>query len=469
MKSDTANSTTSEFLVVTAFALSIFFVRFDGFIVNLAMPSFVKIFNITVSMASWVALSYILAQVCAIMLLGKLCDRWDLKKIFMCGLSIFIVGSLLCGLSENFWLLIAFRCLQGFGGSVMLVSAYAAIPVYFPRARIGWALGIMTTSAALGVLLGPVVGGWIINDWSWHWLFWVNIPIGAVALAYCWQVIPDKPRPPAQSSHGLDWRGGGYSALALLLLIFALNQGRELGWLSAEILGSFIVSAVFFVIFYKRERSYQDPLLDIRLFDSRSFVWVVIAMIIGFFLFFGGNFLVPFYLTQQGLSPKHIGFAMTAFSIVYIPIALHAGKLSDKYSPRKLALVAMYLAAAAGFIFMLTQRCGGIWPALVYLVMTAVAYGMFFSPVNRLIINFAGEKNKGSASAIYNTAMAITMALGVALLETIYSEFNLAKDGFTAAFCVAAAACLAAGIILSLASSPKAEPQIIPLPENQPG
>jgi sugar phosphate permease len=185
------------------------------------------------------------------------------------------------------------------------------------------------------------------------------------------------------------------------------------------------------------------------LFGNRSFTRAVVAMIIGFFLFFGGNFLMPFYLTQQGLSPKAIGLAMTAFSIVYIPIGLYSGRLSDRMSPRRVARVAMVLAAATSFVFMLALRGGGTWPALAYLVMSAVSYGLFFSPVNHLIINFAGDQNKGSASAIYNTGMAITMALGVALLETVYSEFNVPTQGFTAAFCVAGISCSAATVLLS--------------------
>jgi len=450
MNFKTGPTTIREFLIITAFALSIFFVRFDGFIINLAMPTFVKTFDITVSQASWVALSYILAQVSAIMIFGNLCDRFDLKKIFLQGMAVFVAASLLCGVCRSFWFLIAFRCLQGLGGSMMLVSAYAAIVYYLPHEKVGWGMGIMTTSAALGVILGPVVGGLIINDWDWHWLFLINVPLGILAIIYSRYVIPDIKRPikPLAGAGRVDYAGAAFSAAALFLLIYLLNTGREWGWTSWVIKGAAFFSTVFFVVFYFREKKRSNPLLDVRLFNNRSFTLTVLAGLIGFFLFFGGNFLLPFYLTREGVSPKHIGLLLAVFSVVYIPIGLYAGSLSDRISPRKLVCWAMLLSAATGCVFALTTGSGGIWFAVLYLVMSAVSYGLFFSPINHLIMSFASRENRGSVSAVYNTVMAVTMALGVVLLETIYSEFNVPGAGFSAAFCAGGLCCLAAAALL---------------------
>jgi EmrB/QacA subfamily drug resistance transporter len=436
--------------IVYAFALSIFFVRFDGYIVNLAMPTFVNCFGISISRASWISVSYILSQVSAIMLFGKLCDRLQIKKIFLYGLVVFTISSFFCGASPNFALLIAARCIQGLGGSMMLVSGYAAMVLYLPQEKVGWGLGIMTVSAALGVLLGPVAGGFIIHYLNWRWVFLINVPLGLLGFIFSQRVIPLIGSSKKFSYKEIDIAGLISSAIALFLLIYALNMVDEKGMFSNAVLGSLFFSIIFFIAFYLEEEKSPYPLIDIRLLHNRDFALVVLSTIIGFFLFFGGSFLIPFYLTQKGLNPKQIGLLLTIFSLVYMPIGLYSGTLSDKISPRKISCWAMFLAAVTGFVFSGMLGHEGVQSAVVYLVMLAVSYGLFFSPINHYIMNFADQDNRGSVSAIYNTSLNISMALGVVLLESIYSVSKVPLDGFRAAFSTAGACCLVALGILSL-------------------
>ena len=436
------------YFIVCAFALSIFFVRFDGYIVNLAMPTFVNYFSVSISRASWISVAYILSQVSTIMLFGKLCDKLEIKKIFIYGLVVFTASSLFCGISPNFWFLIASRCLQGVGGSMMLVSSYAAMVSYLPREKVGWGLGIMTVSAALGVLLGPVAGGFIIHYLNWHWVFLINIPLGLLGLVFGQMVIPHIASPNKFSRKDVDIRGVIFSTAALFLLLYAMNIIDEVKLSSPIVWVALFFSVVFFVVFYLEEKRSTCPLIDLKLFNNRDFALVILSTVAGFLLFFGGSFLIPFYLTEKGLRPDQIGLILTVFSLVYMPIGLYAGTLSDKITPRKIVCLAMLLAAITGFTFSGLLNQYGICAAVVYLVMLAVSYGLFFAPINHYIMNFADADNRGSVSALYNTSLNISMALGVVLLETIYSEFSISSKGFQAAFFAGGACCLIAFCVL---------------------
>ncbi len=436
--------------IVYAFALSIFLVRFDGYIVNLAMPTFVKYFGISIGQASWISVSYVLSQASAMMFFGKLCDRLELKKVFLYGLLIFSVSSLFCSISPNFLLLIVSRCLQGLGGSMMLVSAYAAMVLYLPHDKVGWGLGIMTVSAALGVLLGPVVGGFIINYFSWPWVFLINVPIGFLGFVYCKKIVPNVESQKNFSYKENDAAGVIFSAAALFLFLYALNMGTEHGLFSPIILICISMSFLFFIAFYFAEKKSSNPILDLKLFKNLNFTLVVFSTTVGFFLFFGGSFLIPFYLTQKGLNPKQIGLLLTIFSLVYMPVGLYAGTLSDKISPRKIVCWAMFLAASTGFIFSLILNKGGVSAAVLYLVMLAISYGLFFSPINHYIMNFAHKNDRGRISAMYNISLNISMALGIVILETIYSKFETSSNGFKAAFFAGSFFCIIALITLSL-------------------
>jgi len=447
------------FAIVCAFALSIFFVRFDGYIVNLAMPTFVDCFNIPIGQASWIAVSYILSQACAIMLFGKLCDKLELKKVFLAGLTIFTVSSFFCGIATGFTFLIISRCIQGIGGSMMLVAAYAAMVQYLPREKIGWGLGIMTVSAALGVLLGPVAGGLIINYMDWRWVFLINIPIGFLGWVFAKKVIPHISNTNKFSYKEIDIGGLIFSAAALFLLLYSLNICKERGGVfSPYVLGCIFLSIIFFIAFYVTEKKVKHPLIDIKLLNNRAFAFVIFSTIAGFLLFFGGSFLIPFYLTDKGLRPNQIGFILTIFSLVYMPIGLYSGTLSDKVAPRKIVSLAMFLAAITGFIFSGLLGQQGLYAAIIYLVMLAVSYGLFFSPINHYIMNFADSDNRGSVSALYNISLNVAMALGVVLLETIYSEFSIPVKGFQAAFFAGGICCLIAFCVLSFFIRDKNKP-----------
>lgn len=332
---------------------------------------------------------------------------------------------------------------------MMLVSAYAAMMQHLPREKVGWGLGIMTVSAALGVLLGPVAGGLIINYMDWRWIFLINVPIGFLGLFFSQKVIPRSSDAKKISYKEIDIGGLILSTVALFLLLYSSNMhNKHSEHFSPYALGCILASAIFFIAFYFTEKRVKHPIIDLKLLNNRDFALVIFSTIAGFLLFFGGSFLIPFYLTGKGFQPNQIGFILTIFSLVYMPIGLYSGTLSDRVTPRKIVCLAMFLAAITGFIFSGMLEQYGVYSAVVYLVMLAVSYGLFFSPINHYIMNFADAGNRGSVSALYNVSLNVSMALGVVLLETIYSEFTIPVKGFQAAFFAGGICCLIAFCVL---------------------
>jgi len=228
-------------------------------------------------------------------------------------------------------------------------------------------------------------------------------------------------------------------------------MGCEHGWVSPIILACELFFIISFVAFFAVERKSKNPLLDMSLFSKRAFAVVLLSTIMGFLMFFGGNFLLPFYLTQQGLSPEQIGFLLMVFSVVYIPIGLYAGRLSGKLPSNKISAFAMFFASITGFVFA-ADFGTGLVGVVIYLIMLAASYGMFFVPINHCIMSFASDVNRGSVSALFNTVMSIAMAMGIAVMETIYSEFKVPVDGFRTAFFAGGVFCFIASVMLMLFS-----------------
>jgi EmrB/QacA subfamily drug resistance transporter len=280
--------------ITISIAFAAFMSKLDSSIVNISLPAISQYFNVGTSDVSWVMLSYLLIQTNTMLITGKLGDIIGLKKIFVIGYIVFTIGSLLCGLSFNISMLIISRCLQGIGGAMIITSAFAAIPKYLPDTIIGSSFGIAATGAALGLIVGAPLGGFITGLLSWHWIFLINIPVGIVAIFVARKVIPEKKAVTHDADtrkKGFDVIGAGLSFFGLLALTYGLNRGQELGWGSASIMGLFAASCALFVAFYWREKRSSNPLMDLGLFRNHNFMFANIAAFKAFMVMSGVNFL----------------------------------------------------------------------------------------------------------------------------------------------------------------------------------
>jgi len=410
--------------IVFSVAFAVFMVRLDSYIVVISLPTLARYFQVGTSEVSWVILSYLLVMTGTTLIFGKLVDRIGLKKIFVWGYGLFTLGSLLCGLSPTIYLLDAARCLQGAGGAMMITSAMASIPHYLPKNIAGWAFGICSLANSLGIMVGAPLGGLITGFLSWHWIFLINVPVGILAIVIVKRSLPaDQSRSPLVESQPFDVSGSILSFVGLTALVFALSRGDDEGWQSELILTAVAVAGASLLAFYLRERSTRDPILNLKIFRNRDFSFAVITTLVALMLLAGGNFLIPFYLELiKGLRPEHVGAVVMIYSVVYMPIGPFAGRLSDRINPRRLCTVAMFLAFIACLIFSMTLSLPGLFPAVLYLVLLAVSYALFFPANNHLVMALAPEESQGTASAIYTNTMNVGMVLGVCLFEGAFSQ-----------------------------------------------
>ena len=400
-----------------------FMVSLDTYIVNISLPTIAESFGVSTGEISWVVLSYLLAVTGTLLIFGKLGDKFGLKKIFITGFGIFILGSLICGIAPNLAILIAARALQGIGGSMLLGMAPALFSRYLPKNKRGEGFGLYATFAALGITIGAPLGGFITGFFSWHWIFLINIPVGLVAIVICMKVIPSISTGELKNDNEkFDYLGSILSLFSSLFLLYALNMGQEKGWSSPLILGLIAASIILFTLFIFHIKKVKNPLLDPSLFKKPAFTAGNIAS--GFAVAFlaGHNFLIPFYLEYiQKLETQKAGLVILVYSIVYMAGGVIAGKLSDKIHPRVLCMWGMALGTVTAVIFALKLSSPGLLTVILFLGFLALSYAMFVPSSNNLVMSTADEGKHGTVSGVFRMGIYLFMAIGVCVFETIFA------------------------------------------------
>jgi EmrB/QacA subfamily drug resistance transporter len=422
---------------------AIFMLLLDTTIVNVAQQKIKEGLNADISQIQWILDSYIMAFAVLLLSFGRLGDIYGRKKMFMLGMAVFTAASGLCGISG--WVaelvgipgataLIVARILQGMGGALMMPQTLSLITVAFPPQKRGAAMGVWGSVVALGAVLGPLVGGYIVTHYAWEWIFLINIPIGIVAILGTRAIVPESRDPLASGK--LDWGGLVFSAAAIFALVFALIEGPKHSWLSTFTLGLLAVSAVIFAIFLWWERRVPDPMVKLELFRIRNF-WV--ANVIGLAVSFGmlGIFFPMTFFLQGalGMSPLEAGLTMMPMSLTLGVVAPLSGRLSDRIGARWILITGL-TAMTTGIVLITSQLSPTTsWrPLLPALVIAGLGMGMTFAPMTAAAMSQVPPRIAGSASGILNTSRNIGQLLGIAVLGSVLqSRLALhAGDGFHA-------------------------------------
>ncbi|MEW6368206.1 MAG: DHA2 family efflux MFS transporter permease subunit [Acidobacteriota bacterium] len=447
--------------IVSTIAFAAFMVSLDSYIVNVSLPSIATFFNVSMSRVTLVILAYMVSLTSTTLIFGKLTDRFGLKAIFLLGYVVFSIGSLLCGISAHLPMLVASRFLQGIGGSMLIIAAYAIIPRQVPHEIRGWAFARVSVVAAFGVTVGAPLGGLITGYLSWHWVFLINIPIGIAAVIVGRRILPaDRPRETEEARPPFDILGALLSFLGIFAIVYALNNGSEEGWASPKIVAGLVVFAVSLLSFLVWEKRAPDPLLALRLFRNARFDLMLIAGGLAFMVVAGNNLLLPFYLEiDRGLAPQRTGIVLMLYSIAIMIVGPKAGAASDRIKPAVLCTIAMGSAGTAFLFFALLLPHQSPWPAVIFLVWLGVSCGLFLSPNSNQVMSEAPAEDQGAASGLFNMVMRLSLVLGACILETVFSEVvphgagSLAASdtssqtlnhGFALAYTLAAALCFVA-------------------------
>ncbi|OPY38317.1 MAG: putative transporter [Methanoregula sp. PtaU1.Bin051] len=447
---------TSQKIILALISLAAFMATLDTSIVNISLPTIADSFHVDMGLVSWVVLAYLLVLAGLMLACGKLGDLAGFRRVFIAGFAVFTLGSLLCGLAASIGLLVAFRVVQGIGAAAIEAIAPAMIALYLPAEKRGWALGIMMTIVSLAIAAGPVLGGYITEFVSWHWIFFINVPIGIVAVILAIRYLPADIVP--KSAGRFDGLGAALILVALATLIYPLNQGLDLGWTSPVIVGSFVASLLFWGLFIVHERRCAAPLIDMRLFLSGNYLWGNLAGMFILLSFAGTEFLLPFYFELvRGYSTEITGIFLAIPAVTLMLSGPVAGRITDKFGSRGLMIGAALVAGATMYLYSLFDATTGTPFLVLALAVAGFAIGLFMPPNMSLILGSGRHEEGGVASSVMMTIRNVGAVLGVAILGTVAVTVILATvggqyvvdaappllvPGFRAAFLVGMAACL---------------------------
>jgi EmrB/QacA subfamily drug resistance transporter len=393
----------------------------DGTIVNVALPSIQSDLGFSQSNLAWVVNSYLIAFGGLLLLSGRLGDLAGRKRILIAGLVVFTIASLLCGLSVTPEQLIAARFVQGIGGALSSAVALGMIVTMFPdqpeQAR---AFGVYSFVASAGASIGLLAGGILTHAISWHWIFFVNVPIGVVAILLSARLI-DSDRGIGLRS-GADVVGATLVTAALMLGVYTIVQTSQYGWTSVQTIGLGALSILLLAGFVARQATARNPLLPLRVFRPRN-VWganlVQLLMVAGMLGFF---FMNSLYMQRVlGLNPLQIGFAFlpVAVTIGVLSVGLSA-RLTTRFGARRVLLPALVLVGAGLALYVrLPVRSNYFVDLLPGMVLLGVGAGLVFPSLATLAMSSATENDSGLASGLLNTTAQVGGALGLAVLATL--------------------------------------------------
>ncbi len=397
----------------------------DSSIVNIAIPSLGKDFSAGITTIEWVVTAYLLTTSVLLLSAGRLGDMMGHKRVYMAGFAIFTASSALCGLSAGIGQLVFFRVLQALGATCMLATGPAILTDTFPASQRGRALGMVAVSVALGLTVGPFLGGFIVGHLGWRWIFFVNVPVGLLALAMASLILKEGH---AAADRRFDFAGSALALVCLLALLLALSMGGEWGWGSAEIVGLLAAAAIAGLLFIAVERWVEEPILDLSLFRNRLFSAANASALINYAALFVVMFLMPFYLGHAlKASTQMTGIVLTAVPLATAIVAPISGALSDRIGSRSLSTTGLTVTALALFGLSRTSPERGLLPVAALLGAVGLGSGLFQSPNTSAIMGSVPRDRLGVASGLQATMRNVGMVLGVALAGAIVA--TLAPKG----------------------------------------
>ena len=444
---------------LAAVAFGLFMIMLDNTVVNVALPTIGRDFDTGLSELEWVVNGYALTFGVLMLTGGKLADLLGRRRIFIAGLAIFTLASLACGLATSADFLIGARVVQGVGSALMNPATLSIIIATFPPRQRGMAIGIWAGISAMALAIGPLLGGLITDHIHWSWVFFINVPVGILAIVVARLVI-DASRD-TSAVQRLDLPGLATSAVGLFALTYGLIEANKHGWTSPLILSLFAIAAVGLVAFVVLEQRQRVPMLDLSLFRNPTFAGANAVMMLVGLAMFGVFLFVTLYMQNVlGYSATQAGAAFLPMTILIVLLAPIAGKLSDRIGSRWLMAGGMALVSLSLLLDTRFDAGSNFWDILPPLLIGGAGMGLAMTPTTAAAMGSVPMDKAGVGSAVLNSMRQVGGSLGIAILGAIVASYITVEptnpraqaqfiEGFQAA-CYVAAAIAFVGVIVAV-------------------
>ena len=408
----------AHWLVVGAVCIGAFMGQLDASIVTMAFPELRHHFGASLTSVQWVGQSYLLVLIGLLMAVGRYADMVGRKLLYTYGFALFVVASALCGLAPSLPALVGFRALQGVGAAMYQANSVAILVGAIPKSRLGRAVGIQGAAQALGLAMGPAVGGALVGLGGWRLIFYVNVPVGALGVALAWLLVPRSTNLSARAR--FDWAGLGLFGPAVCGLVLALSEGPRTGWASPATLSLLGGAALLGALFIARERRARAPMLRLDLFRRLPFSAGIASGLLSYMVLFGALTVVPFYLElAKGQPPGEAGLELLLLPLGLALAAPVAGRAAERLGARPLTVGGMVLTGAVLLTTATATR--DLTVVLASLAAAGVGLGAFTPPNNAAIMSAAPPALSGLASGVLNMTRGLGTSLGLAIAGLAYT------------------------------------------------
>ncbi|MBV8087122.1 MAG: MFS transporter [Chloroflexi bacterium] len=440
-----------RWLVVGTVCIGAFLGQLDASIASLVLPTLEDVFRASVASVEWVAIAYLLTLAALVVTFGRLADMLGRKTMYTAGFLVFICGSALCGLAPGLGWLIVFRVVQAVGAAMLQANSVAIITAAVPHDQLGRAIGVQGAAQAIGLSVGPSLGGLLISAFGWQWVFFIAVPFGLAGALLGWLILPrSAPASDAQKEAArerFDWGGASVFAAAIAALLLALTYGNSWGWTSPRLLSALAAFVLALAGFALLERRAPSPLIEMALFRRGAFSAGISAGLLSYSVLFGLLFLMPFYLERiLGRTAAVAGLLLTPVPLAIGLLAPASGLLADKRGARRPMMAGMFVAAIAlaGLALVSPAPLGAV---LGLLAAFGVGLGLFTPPNNSAIMGSAPPNRLGVAGGVLNMTRSVGTSFGVAATGavlavrlaglsggTVESTFNASQAALLGAF-----------------------------------